>query len=357
MTIRIAPAAGRRFAAWQELLAASVTSPADLPSRLGIDRPALEAVAARYPMRINPYLLDLVGSPADPLGRQLLPHPEELADLRGVPDPLDEERQSPVPLVVHRYPDRVLFVVSHRCAAYCRFCLRKRQVGRRGPITWNDLKAGLDYIRAQPAVGEVILSGGDPLLRPDEELGELLAALRAIPHVRLLRIHSRTPATLPQRITPALVRLLGRFQPVYVNTHFNHPVEITPQAAAACARLADGGVPLGCQTVLLKGVNDDPAVMARLLRDLAAIRVRPYYLHHPDPVAGTAHFRPPLAAGLALMEALRGRISGICLPQYVIDLPGGGGKVPLLPESIVAREAGRLRLRNFQGELYDYPLE
>jgi lysine 2,3-aminomutase len=175
--------------------------------------------------------------------------------------------------------------------------------------------------------------------------------------VRLLRIHSRTPATLPQRITPALVRLLGRFQPVYVNTHFNHPVEITPQAAAACARLADGGVPLGCQTVLLKGVNDDPAVMARLLRDLAAIRVRPYYLHHPDPVAGTAHFRPPLAAGLALMEALRGRISGICLPQYVIDLPGGGGKVPLLPESIVAREAGRLRVRNFQGQLYDYPLE
>lgn len=346
------PALLRRPDDWRALLAESTFRPADLPRRLGLDPAALDAVAARYPMRINPYVLGLVRTPADPLGRQVLPSPEELRDPRGVADPLGEDRQAPVPLVVHRYPDRVLFTVSNRCAVYCRFCLRKRQVGRAAPIAWQDLAPGLDYIRGQAAVREVILSGGDPLLRSDEQLAELLASLRAIPHVRLLRLHTRTPAVLPQRITPGLVRRLQGFQPLWINTHFNHPAEITPEAAAACGRLVDAGFPVGCQTVLLRGINDAPAVMGALLRRLVELRVRPYYLHHPDPVAGTAHFRLPLDRGLTLMEALRGHLSGLCLPQYVVDLPGGGGKLPLLPESILERGPGRLRVRNFQGQVY-----
>ncbi len=342
---------------WKQILAKSVTSPAALPRRLDLPhRRPLEAVAARYPMRINPYWLDQMKAPGDPFWRQAMPDPAELLDEGGEADPLAEAVQSPVPGLIHRYPDRVVFLVSDRCALYCRHCMRKRRVGRSRQDRKADLEAGIAYIRRTPAVREVILSGGDPLMLDDAILDELLTRLRTIAHVSLLRIHTRMPCTLPQRITPFLVRMLARHHPLYVNTQFNHPAEMTPAAAAACRRLVQAGIPLGCQTVLLRGVNDDAAVMAELMRTLLACRVRPYYLHQMDPVAGTAHFRTSVATGLAVMSALRGRIPGIGVPQFMIDLPGGGGKVPLLPEQVVARCGAVWKVRSYNGGIYDYPV-
>ncbi len=253
-------------------------------------------------------------------------------------DPQQETGHSPVPHLVHRYPDRALFIVSNRCALHCRHCFRKRMVGQPGIVTPETRDQGLDYIRSTPALREVILSGGDPLLLEDRQLDELLRSLRAIRHVEIIRIHSRVPCTLPQRITPALAALLKRYHPLYLNTQFNHPDEITPQATAACALLTDAGIPLGCQTVLLKGVNDSVETMQNLLRALLKIRVKPYYLHHADPVKGTAHLRTTVDCGLAIMQTLKSRISGLAIPRYVIDLPGGGGKIPVPPTGVPGSE-------------------
>ena len=339
---------------WQKLLQESLTRPGDLTRRFGVDPHPLEEVAARYPMRVNPYYLGLIKEVGDPIWKQAVPAEEELRDAVCPADPLEEENQSPVPNLVHRYPDRVLFLVCSECAMYCRFCTRKRKVGGDDmQIDRASIERGLAYIREHGEIRDVILSGGDPLLLSDERLEWILKELRAIPHVEIIRIGSRVPVVLPQRITGALVRLLRRFHPLYLNTHFNHPDEITEVAAKACARLADAGIPLGNQTVLLRGVNDDPAVMKHLMRKLLAIRVKPYYLYQADMVQGTDHFRTSVEEGLEIIRALRGHTSGLGVPAYVIDAPGGGGKIPLLPDYLQSL-GDEVVLKNYRGETYHY---
>jgi lysine 2,3-aminomutase len=239
---------------------------------------------------------------------------------------------------------------------YCRFCNRKRKVGLSSMVTQETIREGLSYIRATRQVRDVLLSGGDPLLLPDIEIYRILTELRAISHVEIIRIGTRIPCTLPQRVTPELADMLKGFHPLYINTHFNHPSEITEEASLACRRLADAGIPLGCQTVLLKGVNDDPAVMTALMQRLLTIRVRPYYLFQADLTRGTSHFWTPLKTGLEIISRLQGHTSGLCVPRFMIDLPGGGGKVPLLPEYVKGEESGRLRIRNYLGREYVYPM-
>jgi lysine 2,3-aminomutase len=323
-------------ATWQQNLAASLTDPAAIAARFALDPAATLAVAVRYPVRLTPQLLGLIEGADDPVGRQFLPDLRELAD-DGLPDdPLAETELAPLPAVVQRYPARVLLLAGNACAAYCRFCTRKRRVGCAAfRLPFTELLKGIDYIAAHSAIEEVIVSGGDPLLLPDDALAELLARLRRIPHLGVLRIATRTLTVLPERITPALATLLGRQAPLYLTTHFNHPRELTPPAAEACAHLAAAGIPLANQTVLLRGVNDDADTLATLCTALLHLRVRPYYLHQLDPVRGTGHFRVSFERGLQLVEALRQRVSGLAVPHYIVDLPGGRGKVALTPEHVV----------------------
>ena len=340
---------------WQQNLKDSLTDPAELAARFGMDAAPLAQVAARYPLRITPHYLGLLREPGDPLWRQCVPDPRELdaGDLDD--DPLAEGIHAPLPAVVHRYPDRVLLLAGTSCALYCRFCTRKRKVGCAGEaISFGALTEGIRYIERTPGIRDVLLSGGDPLLLSDGLLGEVLGRLQKIPHVEMVRIGSRVPVTLPERVTAGLCAVLRRHHPLYLNTHFNHPREISPEAADACRRLADAGVPLGNQSVLLRGVNDDPGVMLELVRGLLRIRVRPYYLHQMDLVAGTGHFRTPVETGLAILQALRRETSGMAVPHYVIDLPGGKGKVPLSPETIEHR-GETLVLRTPEGERVAYP--
>lgn len=340
---------------WKQMLKESMVRPADLVKRFGVDPRPLEKVVARYPMRVTPYYLGLIQSVDDPIWRQAVPSEEELQAGACVADPLDEENQSPVPNLVHRYPDRVLFLVSSECAMYCRFCTRKRKVGcAQMRITRDTLRQGLDYIRSHPQVRDVILSGGDPLLLPDETLEWILKELRAIPSVEIIRIGSRVPVVLPQRITPHLTRMLKKYHPLYLNTHFNHPLEITPEAAGACGRLADVGIPLGNQSVLLRGVNDDVATMRRLVQKLLSIRVKPYYLYQADLVEGTDHFRTTVEEGIAIIDGIRGHTSGLGVPAFVIDAPGGGGKIPLLPDYL-QQMGEEVVLRNYQHRRFSYP--
>jgi lysine 2,3-aminomutase len=307
-------------------------------------------------MAINPYYLGLITGPGDGLYEQAIPDAREVTDKAGLVDPLAEERLSPVPGLTHKYPDRVLFLISSRCAMYCRFCNRKRKVGRGSMVTDQTIREGLSYIRHTPKIRDVLLSGGDPLLLEDQKLHDILSRLRAIPHVEIVRIGTRVPCTFPQRITPSLAKLLKAFHPLYVNTHFNHPAEITPEAAQACTRLADAGIPLGCQTVLLEKVNDDASTMIQLMRKLVAIRVRPYYLFQADRAEGTAHFWTSLQKGTEIIEALQGHTSGLCVPRLMIDLPGGGGKIPVTPSYVLKRTGDELLVRNYRGEPYVYPL-
>ena len=315
------------------------------------------SIPKHYPMKIPPYYLSLIKKPGDPLWLHAVPDAVEQVATHLVSDPLAEERQSPVPGLIHRYPDRVVFLVSDSCAMHCRHCMRRRKISLTSQERDDNHRRAIEYIRQQPNIREVILSGGDPFMLPDRTIITLLEDLHTIAHVALLRIHTRIPCTLPQRITPQLTGMLKRFHPLFVNIQFNHPAEITPAAAQACGLLADAGIPLGCQSVLLKGVNDDAAVMLHLTRTLLSIRVKPYYLHHPDPVAGTEHFRVPLRVGLDIMRTLRGHISGTGVPQYMLDLPGGGGKVPLLPQYIQEETEDLLIVKNFEGKLYAYPLD
>ena len=344
---------GSSLPKWKVLLAQSVTTAEQLADRFGLSPEPFKPVISSFFMRINPYYLSLIRAPGDPIWRQAVPDVAELADRAGNDDPLCEETLSPVPGLIHRYPDRVVLLASQRCAMVCRFCMRKRRVG----MPTDRLSTGIEYLRRTPAVREVILSGGDPLMLDDEPLARLLESIRKINHIRLIRIHSRMPCTLPHRITDDLVRLLGAFHPLYLNVHFNHPREITDRSRAACSRLADAGVPLGSQTVLLKGVNDDAATMHRLMEKLLSMRVRPYYLHQVDRVRGTAHFQVPLETGFSIMTHLRGRLSGIGVPHYMIDLPGGGGKVPLTPDYVVEKHSDHWILRNFEGRHFYYPKE
>ncbi len=321
--------------------------------------PAVRAVHRVYPCLISPTFERLLRRPGDPIWRQVVPDPKELQESGPLDreDPLGEEARSPVPNLVHRYPDRVLWLVSSRCALHCRFCTRKRRWTNPVPLTDVLMEEALNYLKRTPAVRDVILSGGDPLMLPLERLERIMARLREIPHVRIVRIGTRVPFAAPERITGELVALLRRFSPVYMNIHVNHPVEITPEARSACARLADAGVPLGSQTVLLRHLNDAPNVLEELFVELLTLRVRPYYLLQMDLMRSTAHFRVPLSRGLELMRVLRNRIPGLAMPLYVLDLPGGLGKVPLLPDAVEAVTEDCIRLRNHEGKIGVYPLE
>lgn len=338
---------------WQDELRTAVTTPAELADIIAVDDAELSLVTARYPLRISRYYLELGHQVGAPIWRQCIPDMLELADTDQEADPLAEEYLSPVPGLIHRYPDRVVLVVSMECAVYCRFCMRKRGVGCVCGSGKADVDAAISYIEANQGIRDVILSGGDPLLLEDDVLEHLISRLRAIPHVEIIRIGSRVPVTLPSRITTSLCTLLKAYHPIYLNTHFNHPAEITPAAAQACARLADAGIPVGNQTVLLQGVNDDQVVMKELMTGLLKIRVKPYYIHQMDLVRGTSHFRTPLSVGLGIIDSLRGHISGLATPYFVVDLPGGKGKVPLLPE-YVQRKGSAFLIKNYRGEQVEY---
>ena len=339
---------------WQHLLNKSITHPDQLASIFPGSGGGLDEVIRRFPMLINPYYLGLIKAEDDPIWRQAVPDAKELADAVCFEDPLAEEALSPVANLVHKYPDRALFLVNSQCAMYCRFCTRKRKVGtERMVITEESIQAGLTYIRQTPAIRDVLISGGDPLLLSDERINQLLSALRAIPTVEIIRIGTRVPCVLPMRVTRALVSILKRYHPLYLNTHFNHPTELTPEAAQACGRLADAGIPLGCQTVLLRGVNDDPEVMKRLMQGLLRLRVKPYYIFQADMTRGTNHFRTSIDTGLAIMRSLIGHTSGLATPTYAIDAPGGGGKIPLLPDYIVDK-GQTVTFKNYCGTVCCY---
>ncbi len=273
-------------------------------------------------------------------------------------DPLGEDKDSPVPGIVHRYPDRVLFLVANSCASNCRYCTRSRMVENPDSSSiffQSQWEQAIAYIDAHDEVRDVLLSGGDPLTLSDEKLDWLLSRLRRIPHVEFLRIGTKVPVVMPQRITNSLARVLKRSHPLWVSIHFTHPDELTPETNEACARLADAGIPLGSQTVLLAGINDSVDTMKRLMHGLLKARVKPYYLYQCDPIVGSSHFRTPVQKGLEIIQGLRGHTSGYAVPSYVIDAPGGGGKIPLLPEYLVGRDGDDLVLRNYQGLHFRYP--
>ena len=341
---------------WKQIIAESKNTPGDLPASLGVDVSSLDQVTSVYPMRVNPYYMSLIRDKNDPIYRQCIPDIREITEQNGFEDPLNEEGMSPVFGLTHKYPDRVLLLVSSMCAMYCRFCNRKRKVGNPSMVTGDSVREGIAYIRAHEEIRDVLLSGGDPFLLEDKAILDILTELRSIRHVEIIRIGTRTPCTLPQRITSDRVEMLKLFHPLYINTHFNHPSEITPEAQKACKMLADAGIPLGCQTVLLKGVNDSLEVMKSLMHKLVVNRVRPYYIFQADMVKGTSHFWTPLERGIEIMRGLQGHTSGLCIPHFVIDLPGGGGKVPVIPDYITGSEKDALYVRNYKGDTYCYPL-
>jgi lysine 2,3-aminomutase len=340
---------------WQEMLRQSVDSGKDLVERFGFDKELADRLNKLFHIRVNPYYLSLIRYPGDPIWLQCIPDAVELEDRNAMEDPLNEEADSPVPSITHRYPDRVLFLVTSQCSMYCRFCTRKRKVSDSTKINSKWIQDGVDYIAAHPEVRDVVLSGGDPLMVTDYVLERVLSSLRAIPHVEIIRLGTKMPCVLPQRITPKLCKMLKKYHPIYVNTHFNHPWECTPEAEKACTMLADAGCPVGNQAVLMKGVNDDADVMLDLHRKLLKMRVRPYYIYQADLTKGTNHFRTPVRKGLEIMDKLRGHTSGLAIPYYVIDAPGGGGKIPLLPQYVLGRNGKDIILRNYKYEIFTYP--
>jgi lysine 2,3-aminomutase len=340
---------------WQRLLQGSLRKPEEIARRFGLDVDEVRRIARVFKIQITPYYADLIKERGDAMWRQLVPDPAELKENTGETDPLQEDRDSPVQSIVHRYPDRCLFLVSHRCASYCRFCTRKRKVGDASKIHPRYIEDGLAYIRNHSEIRDVVISGGDPLMLSDRKLEAIIKGVRAIPHVEIIRVGTRVPCVLPQRVTEKLVAMLRKYHPLYVNVHFNHPDEITPESSRALNLLADAGIPLGNQTVLLKGVNDDPLVMRRLMQKLLSVRVRPYYIYQADYVSGTEHLRTTVEKGLEIMEALRGWTSGLAVPYYCIDAPGGGGKIPVLPKYLQSITDEQVVLRNYAGELFVYP--
>lgn len=348
---------------WQKLLSNSVVKVEDLPFLPDTSdeyKEKLREVSKVFPIRINSYFLDQIKEENDPMWRQVIPTLEELEDFSSPEellesDPLNEEGDMPVPELVHRYPDRVLLMVNNHCPIICRFCTRKRKIGFPGIVTRETLRQGIEYIRKHTEIRDVILSGGDPLLVPDKELNRILSELRSIPHLEIIRIGTRVPGTLPQRITEDLCSILKKYHPLYFNIHFNHPSEITPEVEKACNMLADTGIPLGSQTVLLKGVNDDAQVMRELMVKLLKMRVKPYYIYQADMTLGTDHFRTTVEKSLSIMKDLQGHISGMGVPYFVIDAPGGGGKVRLLPDMVLEHNDKEVVIKNYEGKVYRYP--
>lgn len=322
------------------------------------EREALLQGGTMLPVGITPYYMSLLDADDahQPLRRTVVPTLNEFVRTPGeADDPLGEESHSPVPGLVHRYPDRVLLLPLDFCSTYCRYCTRSRVVGHGELVPQESrLMAAFDYLRRTPEVRDVLISGGDALALSEDRLEWILGQLRSIPHIEFIRIGTKMPAVLPQRITRELCRVLRRYHPIWMSLHFIHPDECTPEAAQACARLADAGIPLGSQTVLLKGVNDEVETIRQLMHRLLLMRVRPYYLYQCDPISGSSHFRTPVSKGLEIIEGLRGHTTGYAVPTYVIDAPGGGGKIPLQPNSVVRRDGDWLVLRNYEGQEYRY---
>ncbi|MFH1077181.1 MAG: KamA family radical SAM protein [Pseudomonadota bacterium] len=320
---------------------------------------AIQHYHALLPLAITPYFASLLDpkNPNQPLRRAVVPVADEEVHSAGeAEDPLDEEADSPVPGLVHRYPDRALFLVTNFCSTYCRYCTRSRMVGHRDHhINTSQWEEAISYIEQTTSIRDVLLSGGDPLTLPDDKLEWLLSRLRQIPHVEIIRIGTKAPVVLPQRITSSLTKMLKRYHPLWISIHFSHPDELTLETSQACEKLADSGIPLGSQTVLLKGINDNADTMKKLVHGLMKIRVRPYYLYQCDPIVGSAHFRTPVEKGLEIISSLRGYTTGYAVPTYVIDGPGGRGKIPLLPDYVVGRQGDDLILRNYAGEICKYP--
>lgn len=324
------------------------------------ERGAIARHHGPLPVGITPYYMSLIdpADPLQPLRRTAVP---TLAEFERTPgeeeDPLGEDGHSPVPGLVHRYPDRVLLLVTNFCSVYCRYCTRARLVGAAGEraLRKADIDLAIEYIAQQPAIRDVLISGGDPLSLDEDRLEYVLSRLRAIPHVEFIRIGTKQAAVQPMRVTPTLTRMLRRYHPLWMSLHFTHPAELTPEVAEACGRLADAGIPLGSQTVLMKGVNDDVATLKALFQGLLKIRVRPYYLYQCDPIQGSAHFRTSVDKGLELISQLRGYTTGYAVPSYVVDAPGGGGKIAMLPGAVIGRDGDDLLLRNYRGEQCRYP--
>lgn len=317
----------------------------------------LQRVAERYPVLINDYYRKLAETGGEPIARQVMSDPEEISPQNvALPeDPIGEDRYSPVPHLTHRYRDRVLLLISDRCPIYCRFCTRKRKVGRFLTVTDETISNGIAYIRDHPEIRDVLLSGGDPLMLESERLHQVLTAIREIPHVEIIRIGTRVPAALPERISSELAGLISDFTPIYIHTHFNHPAEITLQSIEACRLLADAGIPLNSQTVLLAGINDDADTLEKLFRGLVKMRIRPYYLFQMDVVRGTGHFRTPLLQGILIIEELHRRTSPMSLPAFVVDLPNGGGKVFPTGASVLSPGTPEQALVTPDGKTVPYP--
>jgi lysine 2,3-aminomutase len=349
---------------WRWQIGHSISRVETFEKLLGIniepqERRKIELTRRKFPLSVTPYYLSLIDRDDfrnDPVFRQAFPDPRELEiDACDMTDPLAEDRDSPAPGITHRYPDRVLFHVSNVCSMYCRHCTRKRKVGDVDSIPdRGQIRAGIEYIRNTPVVRDVLLSGGDPLMLSDDYLDWILTELQTIDHVQVIRIGTRMPVVLPYRITDGLVKMLKKHQPVWINTHFNHPREITSSSREALCKLADAGIPLGNQSVLLAGVNDCPRIIKALVHKLVANRVRPYYLYQCDLSEGLSHFRTPIGKGIEIMESLIGHTSGFAVPTYVVDAPGGGGKIPLTPNYLISLSTNKVVLRNYEGVITTY---
>ena len=346
---------------WKWQLRNAYTSIEDLKKIMKLSEKEIMAInnlKGRLPLRITPYFASLIykSKYSDPLRRNVIPVVEELLQhTTEQSDPLHEQSFSPVKGIVHRYPDRVLFTVTQVCSNYCRYCTRSHSVGRLDKLGRQDFDKAFNYISTHKEVRDVLISGGDPLTLSDETLDYILSNIRSIPHVEIIRIGTRIPVVLPQRITENLINVLRKYHPVFISLHFSHPSEITDECATACIRLADGGFPLGSQTVLLKGINDNIPVMKELMHRLLKIRVRPYYLYQCDLIPGSGHFRTTVKKGLEIIRGLRGFTSGYAVPTFVVDAPGGGGKIPLLPDYVVEHNEERIVMRNYKGVLCEYP--
>mgnify|MGYP001573804086 CR=1 FL=1 len=318
----------------------------------------IKRASGRLSMAITPYFFSLIDreDPKCPIRKQAIPRLEEFSLSSGeLVDPCGEDSHTPVPGLVHRYPDRVLLLVTDSCAMYCRYCTRKRMVGEElPPLSIAQFDEALKYIRSKKQIRDVLISGGDPLMMKTEVLESYVKRLREISHIEIIRIGTRVPVTLPMRIDEGLVSMLKKYHPLYISIHFSHPKELTPEVAKACGLLADAGIPLGSQTVLLKGVNDRPSVMKKLMQELLRIRVRPYYIYQCDMAMGTSHFRTPVAVGINIMEELRGHTTGYAVPTFVVDAPGGGGKIPVAPAYLISQAKGRITLRNHENQIFNY---
>jgi lysine 2,3-aminomutase len=349
---------------WKWQLRNRIETVEDLKKFLPLSEEEEESTRAcvqKFSMAITPYYLSLIdpNDPNDPVRKQCVPTAAELVVYpEDIDDPLHEDTDSPVPGLTHRYPDRVLFLITDMCSMYCRHCTRRRFAGTHDKHrNMDQINQAIDYIRKTPEVRDVLLSGGDAMLVSDKQLEYILKSLREIPHVEIIRLGSRTPVVMPQRVTPELCEMIKKYHPVWLNTHFNHPHEITEESKRACEMLADAGIPLGNQSVLLKGVNDSLFTMKKLVHELVKIRVRPYYIYQCDLSMGLGDFRTTVSMGIEIMEGLRGHTSGFCIPTYIVDAPGGGGKIPVMPNYLISQSEHKVILRNYEGVIcrYDEP--